>query len=58
MKEETTKYKVRMIIPHLNDKIVDMPSDHNLSFKEAKWRARLYQNKNVDCIFEVAEEVV
>ena len=58
MNDETTKYKVRMIIPHLNDKIVDMPSDHNLSFKEAKWRAGLYQDRNVDCIFEVVEEVV
>lgn len=58
MKDETTKYKVRMTIPHLNNKIIDMPSDHNLSFKEAKWRAGLYQNRNVDCIFEVVEEVV
>jgi hypothetical protein len=57
MKETTTKYKVTMTIPYLNNRTIDMNSDRNLSIKEAVWRALLYQKKNPDCIFNVVEEV-
>ena len=57
MKETTTKYKVTMTIPHLNNRTINMNGDRNLSYNEAVWRASLYENKNPDCIFNVIEEV-
>lgn len=49
-------YKITMIIPHLDNRRVEMPGDHNLSLREAVMRVGLYSKKNPDVEFEIEEE--
>lgn len=50
------KYSIVMILPQLDNRRVDMPADHNLSYREAIMRVGLYSKKNKDVEFEIIEE--
>lgn len=51
------KYRIEMI-KNIDgqDRRIDMPSDHNLSFREAIMRMGLYSRRNPNATFEIIEE--
>jgi hypothetical protein len=51
---EIVTFKVTMYVKRTG-RIIDIPSDVNLSFNEALYRKRLYEKRNKDCIYEVVE---
>ena len=53
---EIVTFKVTMYVKRTG-RTIDIPSDIGLSFNEALHRKRLYEKRNKDCIYEVAETV-